>query len=689
MGEPKSGWGLGLRFKGISSRILGDDLAGELEPLPPPKPAVRPRPRVQTPKRDSDEDSAASATATPPRTRSRSPKQPWNNKNIRNQLRGLKKSPELSSATPVRDSLNSAMVRRRSSAAGGLPQAPFEPAHPPRSLPESQASDTTATLTQEQVNVKVKVLMNHPALWAEFKDKLGKHQNANSHGTVRVVMQEFLREHGDELEDETTSASASPAPSKRSSLIFNAFAGFTGESSRRLGDEAVVNQMDTYYRTARKAPSRSKSNSSSKSKGRPSLQKGGFASLSMRAMNNLAGEEAPVVPIIVSDSDLPTKRERPGLQKSGLASLSTRAMNSFAGEASVAVGESSAKQSRARPTLQKGSLTSLSTRAMNSLAGEAEETMETGAQRPQRPSMGSRSSLSARNVMAAITNNIANEASQSPPFTSSVSVSELNSNGEPHRSSSWISSVLPITKESSQTSVPKPSARSSWRPAPAFASLSGEVRIAAQPTQTNGQAPPAPPLGSNVDDLQSVDLNGSSHHKNQHAEVSHAPSSGGLVGTLRRVSLLFSHDIQLELEAANRTQAAASALLDEALTTDGISLCHESVVSLEFVLEEEEAAAEAEKMLRSASLLATMRKYKTRDEASKQNSTSSLSFGEFSIGETDPIAEESEEQASSGGSMGEVDTPKEEELPSVPTLEDTPKEEELISSVHLDEDDLL
>jgi hypothetical protein len=439
---------------------------------------------------------------------------------------------------------------------------------------------------------------------------------------------------------------------------------------------------------------------------RPGLQqKGGSASLSARAMHNLADEEAPARPRIVSDSDLLTKRERPGLQKGGFASLSAQAMISLAKKASVAVGESSPKQSRPRLISQKGSFASLSTQAMHSLAGEAEETMEAAAQKVRRPSiMGGRSSLSALNAMAAITNNIAIEASQQSPLASSVSASKIKSNEEPHRSSSLITSLLPISKESPQTSVPKPSARSSWSPTQALNFLSGEVRIPAQPAQTNAHAPPQPPFGSNDDDLQSVDLNGSSHHKNRHAEVPHAPSSGGLVGTLRRVSLLFSHDIQLELEAANRTQAAASALLDEALTTDVFShdieleldaanttqavgsalldealttdaislfydsegslesvpmrtdvssLFHESEGSLDSVPEEEEEA-EAENMLHSSSLIATKRDHHTRDEAAQQNSASS-------------------EENAHEGSTGEADTPKEEELSSVPvpTSEDT------------------
>jgi hypothetical protein len=803
MGEQKSTWGFGLSFKGLSSLLMGDDLAEELEPLPTPKPAGRSRPRAQSPKRDSEGNSAYTTTKAPrtPRTRSRSPKlRSNNNKRIGDQLRGLKKKEpsESSPAIPVRDSLNSAMARRRSSA-GVLSQAPFVPAHPPRSFPESQAADSSVTLTQEQVNAKMKILMNHPVLWAEFKEKLGKHQNANSHGTVRVVMQEFLLEHGDELEDENTLASSPP---RKSSLIFNVFAGLTGESSRRLGDEAIMTEMDTYYRTTRNPPSRNNSNSgsrtripprrnnsnsSSRSKGRPSLQKGGFASLSARAMNNLAGEEAPITPIIVSDSDLSTKRERPGLQKGGLESLSARAMNNLAGEEAtlgpiklsdsdmptrrertglqkgglaslsarainklaneeapvtpIVVSDSDLPTKRNRPGLQKGGLSILSTRAMNSLAaeasiavgelspnqsrrlglstramhslaGEAEETMEAAAQNPRRHSMGGRSSLSARNLMAAINNNIAGEASPQPTFVSAVSTLETNSNEEPHRSSSWISSVLPTTKGYAQTSVPKPPARSSWSPTHAFTFFSGEVRIPAQPAQTNAQAPPAPPFGSNDDDLQSVDLNRSSHHKNRHAEVPHVPSSGGLVGTLRRVSLLFSHDIQLELEAANRTQAAASALLNEALTTDAIShdiqpeleaanttqavassalmddealtsdrssLFHESEASLESVIEEEE---EAEYMLRSSYLIGAKRNNSTRDKAAKHNSISSLSASELSFGETDSIAEMLEEESSSEehadeGLTGEAGT-KGEVLAFVPTLEDRPRAEELL-----------
>jgi hypothetical protein len=396
MGEVKSRWGFGLSFKGLSSLLMGDDLAEELEPLPPPKPAVRSRPRAHSPKRESDADSA-SATVKPPRMpHTLSPKTSSNNNK------------------KIGDSLNSAMARRRSPS-GVLPQAPFAPAHPPRSCPESQTADASVTLTQEQVNAKMKVVMNHPALWAEFKEKLGKHENANSHGTVRVVMQEFLQEHGDELEDETTLASSA---SRTSSLIFNVFAGLTGESSRRMGDEAVMSQMDTHYRTtrylpsrsnsnsssrARKPPSRTSSNRSSRSEGRPSLQKGGFASLSARAMNNLAGEEAPASPMIVTASDLLAKGERttrhppsrtksnnssrregrPSLQKGGFASISARAMNSLAGEESPLSPMMSPIKGK-RPSLQKGGFASLSARAMTNLAGE-------GA--PARPTIVSDSDL--------------------------------------------------------------------------------------------------------------------------------------------------------------------------------------------------------------------------------------------------------------------------------------------------------
>ena len=727
-----SRWGFDLSFKGLSSLLLSDglaEIAEELEPLPSPKPAVKFRPRTQSRERNNDAGSA-SATAKPPRMLARLPKPPSNNnKRIGDQLRGLKKkkTSESPPAIPVRDSLNSAMARRRSSA--GF--ASFVPAHPPRSSPESPATETRVTLPQDQVHAKMKILMNHPALWAEFKEKLGKHQNANSHGTVRVVMQEFLQEHGDELEDENTLASSS------SSLIFNVFAGLTGESSRRLGDEAVMTEMDTYYRTARNPPSRNDSSSSSRSKGRPRLQKGGLASLSVRAMNNLAREEATIGPIIVSDSVLPTKSERPGLQKGGLASLSVRAMNRLAGEEAtvrpIIVSDSDLPTKRERPGLQKGGFASLSaramTRAVHSLAGE---TMEGAAQKPRRhsmgqqpsmrrgPSMGGQASLSTRNVMAALTNNIANEASQQPPSTSFVSASEIKFDEsaseikfdeELHRSFSWLSSVLPITKDSPETTVPKPSARNSWVSTQALAE---EIRIPAQPAQTNAQAPPEPPFGSNDNDLQSVDLNGSSHHKNRHAEVPHTPSSGGFVRTLRRVSLLFSHDIQLELEAANKTQAAASALLDEALTTDvfshdiqpaldaanraqaaastfsddealttdGSSLFHESEASLESVLEEEEEGAGI--MLRSSYLIATKQNYHTRDEVTNHNSISSLlSACELSFGETDPIAEVPGEESSSEddadeGSMGKADTPKEEVLSSAPTLEDIRTTEELL-----------
>jgi hypothetical protein len=425
----------------------------------------------------------------------------------------------------------------------------------------------------------------------------------------------------------------------------------------------------------------------------------------------------------------------------------------LADEVDVAVDASPPKQARPR---QNGIL--------HSLAGEAEETMEAAAQKTHE------SSLSAGNDILAITNNIANEASQQPPLASSVSASGIKSNVKPRRSSSSISSVRSITKESPQTPVPKPLARSIWPPTPVFTFLSGEVWIPAEPTQTKAKVPPGPPFGSNDDDLQSVDLksedlDGTSHHKNRSAEVPHAPSSGGFVGTLRRVSLLFSHDIQQELEATNRTQEAASALLDEALTTDvfgddihleleaanitqaagsalldevltmdNSSFFHESEASLESVREEEGEDAEimfrspskrnyntrdetakqnssmssisagelsvdsmlegeAQNMLRSPYLIATKRKYNTRDEAAKQNhnSMSSISAGEISLVEPDTIAEEPEEESSSEenadeGSIGEAYTIKEEELSSIPILEDTSEAEEL--SIHLDEDNI-
>jgi hypothetical protein len=162
-----SSWGFGGAFRDFSTRLFGDDLAGELDPsvvVPAPLSTVPPQQQQQQ-------------------------QQPDNSMHQEGNL-------------------------HQSSSLGPLHM---------RSFPEHQATATPAVttprpaaLSPDQLQQSMKQLMKQPKLWALYKEELSAQAQPTHPDTVRRTLVEFLEQHGHEITP--CNGIPAPTPSKRASL---------------------------------------------------------------------------------------------------------------------------------------------------------------------------------------------------------------------------------------------------------------------------------------------------------------------------------------------------------------------------------------------------------------------------------------------------------------------------------------